>query len=180
MRHTFQWLPHGYAFWLPRHKADIVFEGNWVICQQIVGTPNHLPIMWQYLEAWDQHFPLHPQLWLQANGTIPLQAWWMSQFWWFFPSASLAGRSMHAGGATALAEARAMPDLIMGSGRRSSQAWTSYVWKKPSTSAHTDSCLNKSLTTPYSSDLQPFSVACGITLKSFLGASHFQSQDTET
>ena len=28
--------------------------------------------------------------------------------------------------------------------------------------------------------LQPFSVACGITLKGFLGASHFQSQDTQT
>ena len=30
------------------------------------------------------------------------------------------------------------------------------------------------------SSLQPFSVACGIALKSFLDASHFQSRDTET
>ena len=83
--------------------------------------------MQQYLEAQDQHFPLHPQLWLWANGTIPLRAWWMSQFWRFFPSASLAGQSMCAGGATALTEGGVVPDLIMGSGRWSSQAWTSYV-----------------------------------------------------
>ena len=60
MRHTFEWLPHGYAFWLPQHKGDVVCEGNQVLCQQIVGTPDPLPIMQQYLEAQDQLFSLHP------------------------------------------------------------------------------------------------------------------------
>ena len=36
---------------------------------------------------------------------------------------------MQVGGAIALAEAGAVPDLIMGSRRWSSQAWTSYVQK---------------------------------------------------
>ena len=45
-----------------------------------MGTPNPLLIMQQYLEAQDQLFPLHPQLWLQVNDMVPFQAWWMSQF----------------------------------------------------------------------------------------------------
>ena len=129
MRHTFEWLPHGYTFWLPWHKGDVVFMGNRVLCWQIVGAPDPLPIMWWYLEAQDWLFPLHPQLWLWANGTVPLWGWWISQFWQFFTSMSLAGQSMCMGGTTALTEAGAVPGLIMGSGWWSSHAWTSYVQK---------------------------------------------------
>ena len=38
---------------------------------------------------------------------------------------------MHAGGATALAEACAIPDLIMGLGRWGPSAWNHYVHKNP-------------------------------------------------
>ena len=38
---------------------------------------------------------------------------------------------MHVGGATTLAEAGTAPNLIMGSGQRTSAAWTSYVQKNP-------------------------------------------------
>ena len=47
-------------------------------------------------------------------------------------------------------------------------AWSTFVLSK----------TRSSIVTP--EKLQPFSVACGIALKSFLGASHFQSRDTET
>ena len=40
---TMQQLPIGYAFWLPCHKVDMVFEGNHVICQRILGTPDPFP-----------------------------------------------------------------------------------------------------------------------------------------
>lgn len=66
-------------------------------------------------------------MWLYANGTVPLQLWWITCFLQFFMDANLAGQLMHAGGATALAEAGAVPDLIMGSGRWGSQTWTHYV-----------------------------------------------------
>ena len=60
--------------------------------------------MQQYLEAHDLLFPLHPQLWLQANGMVLLQTWWRLQFQHFFTDTLLAGQSMLAGGATALTE----------------------------------------------------------------------------
>ena len=53
------------------------------------------------------------------------------QFWHFFLDSNFTGQSMCMGGATALAEAGAVPDLIMGSGQWTSVAWTSYVWKNP-------------------------------------------------
>ena len=55
----------------------------------------------------------------------------MGKFRVFFRNHKLSGQSMRAGGVTALAEAGAVPDLIMGSGRWSSQAWTRYVRRNP-------------------------------------------------
>ena len=87
--------------------------------------------MRKYIDTWDQLHPLHPQLWLQSDGSPLLHAWWISQFRCFFPDSNFAGQSMCVGGATALAEAGAVPDLIMGSGQWTSMAWTSYVRKNP-------------------------------------------------
>lgn len=131
MRHTLEWLPMAYSFWLPRHKGDMVFEGNRIVCRRITGAPDPLPIMRRYIENRDRLFPLHPQLWLRGNGTVPLRSWWIARLRTFFKDSKIAGQSMRAGGATALAEAGAVPDLIMGSGRWGSQAWTRYVRKNP-------------------------------------------------
>ena len=75
MRHSLQWLPSAYSFWLPYHKGGIVFGGNQILYRKITGMPDPIPIMHQYLDAQDQCFPLHPQLWLWANGTEPLWMW---------------------------------------------------------------------------------------------------------
>ena len=32
MRHLLEWLPNTYAFLLPCHKDNLVFEGNHVVC----------------------------------------------------------------------------------------------------------------------------------------------------
>ena len=62
MRHSFEWFPNTYVFWMPRHKGDIMFKGNWILCRQITDAPDPLLIMQQYLEVCDLLFPLHPQL----------------------------------------------------------------------------------------------------------------------
>ena len=131
MCHTLEWLPSAYTFWLPCHKSDTVFEGNRILCRQIRDGPDPLPIMRRYIVLDDRLFPLHPQLWLRGNGSTPIRSWWMGRFRVFFRNRKLSGQSMRAGGATALAEGGAVPDLIMGSGRWSSQAWTRYVRRNP-------------------------------------------------
>ena len=93
MRHTLEWLPHAYAFWLPLHKSDSYFDGNCILCGQIQGAPDPVPIMWCYLKLCNCAFPLHPQLWLWADGSTPLRSWWMSRFWTLFPDCTLAGQS---------------------------------------------------------------------------------------
>ncbi|KAI0652850.1 hypothetical protein C8Q70DRAFT_1048763 [Cubamyces menziesii] len=75
---------NGYEFLLPAHKTDIFFEGN------------HFR---------DRLFPLHAELWLQADGSIPTRSWSMWHlrqqiFHW-----DVAEHSMRAGSATSLTAA---------------------------------------------------------------------------
>ena len=100
MRHSLKWLPNAHTFSLPHHKGDLVFEGNHIICRRITGAPEPLSIMCRYIDVHDHLYPLHPQLWLQSNSLTPVCAWWISQFWQFFPDSNLAGQSMWAGRAT--------------------------------------------------------------------------------
>ena len=115
MRYMLKWLPNAYAFLLPHHKGDLVFKGNCVICRRITGAPDPLCVMGKYIDAWGCLYPLHLQLWLQSDGASPVCTRWISQFQCFFPDSNLAGQSVWAGGATALADAGAVPNLIMGS-----------------------------------------------------------------
>ena len=112
-------------------QGNLVFEGNHIVCQRITVVPDLVCIMHKYINAWDQLHPLHPQLWLWSDSSPPVCTWWIFQFWCFFLDTNFTGQSMHTGGATALAEAGAVPDLIMGSGQWTSMAWTSYVRKNP-------------------------------------------------
>lgn len=126
LRNSLTWVGEDYEFTLPAHKADTTFEGNRVHIAQIIGAPNPQPIMKRYLSSRDMLFPLHPQLWLRDNGTSPTRAWFLHRLRQYCPP-EIAGQSIRAGGATALAEAGAPVDLIRGAGRWSSNAFERYI-----------------------------------------------------
>ena len=119
-----------YSFWLPTHKADTTFEGNRIVIRKISNAPDPCPIMEHYIRSRDNLFPFHPQLWIKANGTVPLRSWFIAHLRRYFGT-TIAGQSMRAGGATAMAEAGAVPELIKGAGRWGSTAFERYIRKNP-------------------------------------------------
>ena len=127
---SFEWLHNAYAFWLPAHKTDTTFEGNCIVIKHIAGAPDPSPIMQHYITSRDHLLPLLPQLWLKADGTVPLRSWFINRLQHYF-GPDIAGQSMCAGGATAMAEAGAEPILIKGAGRWSSSAFERYIRKNP-------------------------------------------------
>jgi len=127
-RNSLTWVGEDYQFLLPAHKADTTFEGNRVHIAQIIGAPNPRPIMQRYLCSRDRLFPLHPQLWLRDDGTSPTRSWFLHRLRQYC-SPEIAGQSIRAGGATALAEGGAPAELIRGAGRWSSSAFERYIRK---------------------------------------------------
>lgn len=130
MRNSLCFEGDDYNFLLPTHKADTTFEGNRVIIRHIHGAPDPAPIMRRYIHSRDSRCPLHPQLWLRANGSQPTRAWFIQRLKAFCPP-DIAGQSLRAGGATALAEAGAAYELVRGAGRWSSNAFERYIRKNP-------------------------------------------------
>ena len=128
LRSSFKWVNSNYEFLLPTHKSDTTFEGNRVHIARIMNAPDPKPIMETYLHSRDSLFPLHPQLWLRANGHSPSRSWFLRRLKKYCPP-DIAGQSMRAGGATALAEAGAPGELIRGAGRWSSNAFERYIRK---------------------------------------------------
>ena len=128
LRSSFKWVNGNYEFLLPTHKSDTTFEGNRVHIARIMNAPDPKPIMETYLHSRDSLFPLHPQLWLRANGHSPSRSWFLRRLKKYCPP-DIAGQSMRAGGATALAEAGAPGELIRGAGRWSSNAFERYIRK---------------------------------------------------
>ena len=127
---SMEWTADSYSFWLPTHKTDTTFEGNRIVVKKIIGAPNPYPIMQNYTKSRDTLFPFHPQLWLKSDGTIPLRSGFIKCLRHYF-SAHIAGQSLRAGGATAMAEAGAEPQLIKGAGRWTSNAFERYIRKNP-------------------------------------------------
>ena len=130
MRHSLQWTKTPYSFWLPTHKADTAFEGNHIVIKKITGAPDPHPIMAQCITSRDTLFPFHPPLCLRSNGSIPLQSWFIKCLRHYF-STQVAGQSLRAGGATAMAEAGTELQLIKGAGQWSSNAFERYIRKNP-------------------------------------------------
>jgi hypothetical protein len=128
MRHSVQHLPDALSFWLPGHKSDQFFEGNRLFIRTSSTTTHSL--FCSYLTSRDTLFRARPELWLRSDGTIPTRSWFMRRLRQFFPN-SIAGQSMRAGGATALAEAGTAPALIQAAGRWSSDTFNRYVRKNP-------------------------------------------------
>lgn len=119
--------PASYEYWLPAHKADTTFEGNHIL----VLNADALQLFRRYLASRDVLHPLNPYLWLRANGKIPTRAWFMKKLRHLFPDNNIAGQSMRAGGATALAEDGAAPHVIQASGRWASDTFQIYIRKHP-------------------------------------------------
>ncbi len=131
-RTTVEWLPEGYAFFLPAHKADMAFEGNKVIIPSDDDpTFNPLPVFRRYLALRDAQHLVHPALWVTAAGSVPTRTWFMKRLRRIFPDRKIAGQSMRAGGATDLAEQGVLPYLIQARGRWSSAAFKIYIRKNP-------------------------------------------------
>jgi len=117
------------SFWLPGHKTDHFFEGNRLIVHQS-AAPDAYTFFRTYLASRDSQFPIRPELWLHSDGTIPTRNWFISRLRQFFPS-SIAGQSMHTGGATLLAKAGTPPNLIQTAGHWTSDTFNHYVRKNP-------------------------------------------------
>jgi hypothetical protein len=75
-------------------------------------------------------FPGFPALWICENGSIPTRSWFLSYLHRHFPT-TIAGHSLRAGGATALALAGFPNDRIQAAGRWSSSTFLSYIRKNP-------------------------------------------------
>jgi hypothetical protein len=92
-----------YEFLLPGHKADQFFEGNHIIISAEGYQQHPLHHFHLYLESHDHLHPVTSALWLTEDGLVPTRSFFIKHLRLFFDS-SIAGQSMRAGGATALAE----------------------------------------------------------------------------
>ncbi len=129
-RTSVEWLPEGYAFFLPAHKADTAFEGNKVIIPNDDDPSfDPLPVFRRYLSLRDSRHLVHPALWITESGSVPTRSWFMKRLRQIFPSKKIAGQSMRAGGATDLAEQGILPYLIQARGHWSSKL-SRYIFAK--------------------------------------------------
>lgn len=119
-----------FSYVLPGNKTDPAFEGNRIVIKQFRGAPDPRHLFTSYLSSRDIKFRMHPQLFLLANGLVPTRSWFLGRLK-HYVIGNYAGQSLRAGGATALAEAGAPPDLIMAAGRWSSDAFRRYIRKNP-------------------------------------------------
>jgi hypothetical protein len=117
-----------FSFLLQRDKTDTRYEGNRVLIQRSWVSSDPLALFQRYLASRDLRFPLHPYLWLRADGCPPTRSWFIRRLRLFFPT-NVSGHSMRAGGATSLAAAGVSPDQIRAIGRWRSGTWERYVRK---------------------------------------------------
>ena len=93
-----QWLPDAFSFWLPYHKTDPTFKGSHIIVQQMCQSPDPHSAFVKYLQTHDQSFIFNPELWLHANGTVPMRSWFIKCL-----TPYITGQTLHSGRATNLA-----------------------------------------------------------------------------
>ena len=130
LRHSVSVLLGQYSFFLPSHKGDRFFEGNTILVQRLNTLTDPYGPFLAYLNSRDNHFPLHPELWLTSHGQVPTCSWFISRLRAFFPN-EIAGQSLRSGGVTSLAEAGADLATIQAAGRWSSDAFRIYIRKNP-------------------------------------------------
>jgi hypothetical protein len=130
MRHTVEFFPAGFSFFLPTHKGDRLFEGNRVLVQETTTADDPFSIFKRYLKSRDHLFPFNPELWLRVDGSIPRRSWFIRQLQSFFVD-DVGGHSIRSGGATALAEAGVPPHIIQAIGRWASDTFQIYIRRHP-------------------------------------------------
>ena len=113
------------------HKGPVqgsrISAKNWTKLDCSITTYN---LFLSYLHFHDMCLRSQPELWLHANGTIPACHWFITCLCQFFPK-SIAGRSIHDGGDTALAVAGTTPLLIYAAGQWSTDTFNHYICKTP-------------------------------------------------
>lgn len=119
-----------YEFTLPGHKADRFFEGNKIIIPALRFNLRPRHHFLRYIESRDTIHPVASPLWLTEAGDIPTRSFFIGRLRLFF-ARNVAGQSMRAGGATALAEHGVSPAIIQASGRWASEAFLVYIRKNP-------------------------------------------------
>ena len=123
-------LPEGFSFFLPGHKADKFFKGNKVIVQRNSSGDDLDEPFCKYLKSCNHLFPFHPQLWLRADGSVPTCGWFIHCLHQHFP-ADVAGHSLHAEGATVLAQAGIPSHIIQAIGHWASDTFQIYIHHHP-------------------------------------------------
>ncbi|KAI0350121.1 hypothetical protein OH77DRAFT_1574357, partial [Trametes cingulata] len=96
MRNSVTVHDNDYQFVLPTHKADPFFDGSRVVVQRTQTLPDPHTAFVVFLDERDHAFPLQAELWLRADGSVPLRAWFMTRLRRIFPR-DVAGHSMRAG-----------------------------------------------------------------------------------
>ena len=119
-----------FKFFLPGHKADRFFEGNNIVLMKTTDGINVFQHFANYLNSRDHMYPFSSPLWIRKNGTVPTRRFFIEHLRQHF-NRNIAGQSMRAGGATALAENGIPPSLIQAMGRWSSDTFRIYVRKNP-------------------------------------------------
>ncbi|KAF5349003.1 hypothetical protein D9758_012714 [Tetrapyrgos nigripes] len=95
---------------------------NLVIIQSTSPSTNPSPHFLSYLKSHDCNFPLHPELWIKADGKVPTCDWFIKRLKSILPNVNIAGHSLQSGGATSMAEAGVPPHLI-----QAARCWASYT-----------------------------------------------------
>lgn len=129
-RNTVDIQPNQYEFLLPGHKADRFFEGNKIIIMSTRFGHHPLQHFSKYIDSRDRIHPIASPLWLTEAGNVPTRSFFINRLRLFFGK-DVAGQSMRAGGATALAEHGIPPAIIQASGRWASEAFLVYIRKNP-------------------------------------------------
>ena len=119
-----------YEFILSGHKADRFFKGNRIIIPAQQFTIHPLCHFSAYLASQDSIHLIASPLWLTEAGTVPTRSFFLTRLRLFFEG-DIAGQSMRAGGATALAEHGVSPVIIQALGRWVSEAFLVYIRKNP-------------------------------------------------
>ena len=125
-RSSVQLTPSSYSFQIRRDKVDTHFEGTKVVIQHSPIEPDPFDTFTCYLCSCDACFPLHPQLWLRSDGSMPVRSWFLCCLHAFFPR-SIGGHSLRAGGATSLTAAGVPSSQIQAIGHWKSAAFEHYI-----------------------------------------------------